>query len=94
MIFNREALILRFDVHDHDQNLVQNLYAIARPQLTILQCRALMNMLSQSRCLKRRMFMTIVLEGTILFGSAIDSTVGIPLSESSDTDNILRFGLR
>lgn len=38
--------------------------------------------------------MTTALEDIILFGSATDSTADIPLSESSDTDNILRSGSR
>lgn len=38
--------------------------------------------------------MTTAPEGTILFGSATDSTIGIPLFESSDTDNIRQSGSR
>lgn len=38
--------------------------------------------------------MTTAPEGITPFGSATDSTVGIPLSESSDTDSIQQSGLR
>lgn len=38
--------------------------------------------------------MTTAPEGITLFGSATDSTVGIPLSESSDMANILQSGSR
>lgn len=84
-----------FDVHGHAQNLVLNsFYVIAHPGLTTPQCRAPVNHPGQSCYSRRKMLMIIALEDIILFGSATDFTIGIPLSESSDMGSTLRSGSR